>query len=124
MMYDAGIAAQQALVNGLLANKSALEAAAEQLAQDLQDAIEKALKQATKKSGGKKSGRSAASAVVVPFPSSRTYAAPSVSSARGATAVEGRVVNINVSGAIDPEGTARQIRRILAGHDRRVGLRT
>lgn len=27
-----------------------------------------------------------------------------------------------INGAIDPEATARQIRRILAGHDRRVGL--
>lgn len=31
-------------------------------------------------------------------------------------------VNITVNGAIDPEATARQIRRILDGHDRRMGL--
>jgi phage-related protein len=33
-------------------------------------------------------------------------------------------INIVVNGALDPEATARQIRRILAGHDRRVGLAT
>lgn len=31
-------------------------------------------------------------------------------------------VNITVQGAIDPEATARQIQRILLGHNRRVGL--
>lgn len=55
-----------------------------------------------------------------------TYAAPGVAGARagtgGATAGWGGTV-INVYGAVDPEGTARQVRRILAGHDRRVGLR-
>jgi phage-related protein len=30
---------------------------------------------------------------------------------------------INIYGAIDPEGTARAVRRVLEGHDRRVGLR-
>ena len=30
---------------------------------------------------------------------------------------------VNVYGAIDPEGTARTVRRVLEGHDRRVGLR-
>lgn len=34
----------------------------------------------------------------------------------------GNNVYISVTGAIDPESTARQIRRILNGHDRRVGL--
>lgn len=38
----------------------------------------------------------------------------------GQTASSG--ITINVTGAIDPEATARQIRRILAGHDRRVGV--
>jgi hypothetical protein len=33
-------------------------------------------------------------------------------------------INITVNGALDPEATARQIRRILAGHDRRMGLAT
>ena len=37
------------------------------------------------------------------------------------TATTGAVV-INVTGAIDPESTARQIRRILDSHDRRMGL--
>ena len=31
-------------------------------------------------------------------------------------------ITITVNGALDPEATARQIRRILAGHDRRMGL--
>ena len=30
---------------------------------------------------------------------------------------------INIYGAVDPEGTARSLRRLLEGHDRRVGLR-
>jgi len=35
----------------------------------------------------------------------------------------GTTININVSGAIDPEGTARQIRRILQDAERRSGVR-
>lgn len=54
------------------------------------------------------------------------YGAPSVAGvgARAATGGTGGTggVTINVTGAIDPEATARQIRRILAGHDRRIGL--
>jgi hypothetical protein len=49
------------------------------------------------------------------------FAAPGVASARATTSTGGTVV-INVRGAIDPEATARQIRRILDGHTRRVGL--
>jgi hypothetical protein len=30
---------------------------------------------------------------------------------------------INIYGAVDPEGTARQVRRLLTNHDRRIGLR-
>jgi hypothetical protein len=30
---------------------------------------------------------------------------------------------INITGAIDPEATARQVRRLLGGHDRRMGGR-
>lgn len=41
----------------------------------------------------------------------------------GATSGGGGIT-INVNGALDPESTARQIQRILAGHDRRMGLRT
>jgi phage-related protein len=60
----------------------------------------------------------------------RAYTAPAVprgayTGRRAATgAPAGGSVVINVTGAIDPEATARQIRRILAGHDRRVGLAT
>lgn len=53
------------------------------------------------------------------------FAAPRVGAParRGATQNSGGV-NVVVNGALDPEATARQIQRILAGHDRRVGLRT
>jgi hypothetical protein len=56
----------------------------------------------------------AATAPAVPMVGARA-AAPA------ATATTGGVV-INVNGAIDPESTARQIRRILAAHDRRMAL--
>ena len=51
-------------------------------------------------------------------------AAPAVPTARagGGSGGTGGTV-INIYGAVDPESTARQVRRILAGHDRRVGLR-
>jgi hypothetical protein len=39
----------------------------------------------------------------------------------GATAVAPGGVTINISGSLDPEGTARAIRRILDAHDRRQG---
>jgi hypothetical protein len=50
-----------------------------------------------------------------PIPSSSMgrRAAPTSTAAGGVT--------INVYGAVDPEGTARAIKRILAGHDRRQG---
>lgn len=66
--------------------------------------------------GGKSATATAARAVP-------GVAAPRVG-ARGAGATAGGNVTINVTGAIDPEATARQIRRILAGHGRRVGLAT
>jgi len=49
--------------------------------------------------------------------------APAVRSGRlGATAGAGAGgIVINIHGAIDPEGTARQINRIIGGQDRRVG---
>jgi hypothetical protein len=34
----------------------------------------------------------------------------------------GSVINVTVNGAVDPEATARQIRRVLASHGRRMGL--
>jgi hypothetical protein len=51
------------------------------------------------------------------------YAAPGVSAPRGTGFTSGAVV-INVTGALDPEAVARQIQRVLAGHNRRVGLAT
>jgi hypothetical protein len=49
------------------------------------------------------------------------FAAPGVPAARAPSTI-GQTVSITVNGALDPEATARQIRRILAGHNRRVGL--
>lgn len=59
-------------------------------------------------------------------PSVATFAAPSGPSARAATGgtSTGGGIHITITGAIDPEATARQVRRILAGHERRVGLAT
>lgn len=64
-----------------------------------------------------------------PAPAARTAtyaAAPTVAGrgfASGRAATSGGVT-INVNGALDPENVARQIRRIVDGHERRVGLRT
>jgi hypothetical protein len=56
-------------------------------------------------------------------PVTAPYAAPRVRSGVGAQATAtGAPVVINVTGALDPEAVARQINRILAGHNRRVGL--
>ena len=55
-----------------------------------------------------------------------TYAAPSLAGARAGTGgaqAGASGITVNVYGAVDPEGTARQVRRILSGHERRVGLR-
>jgi len=38
-----------------------------------------------------------------------------------AAAAGGTTINVNVTGAVDPEGTARAIRRILDAHERRQG---
>jgi hypothetical protein len=50
----------------------------------------------------------------------RRFAAPTSTSSTTSTSSPAGV-SITINGAIDPEATARQIRRILAGHDRRVG---
>lgn len=56
-------------------------------------------------------------------PSVARFGAPTVGArASSGTTSGGGGVHITVNGALDPEATARQIRRILAGHDRRVGL--
>lgn len=50
--------------------------------------------------------------------------APAVAAPRSSSGARiGQGVTVNVYGAIDPEGTARQVQRILSGHSRRVGLR-
>lgn len=51
------------------------------------------------------------------------HAVPSSSSSAraGTQAATSSGVTVNVYGAVDPEGTARAIRRILAAHDRRQG---
>lgn len=48
------------------------------------------------------------------------FAAPTVRRGVSSTAAGGGV-NINVTGALDPEAVARQIQRILTNHNRRVG---
>lgn len=58
-------------------------------------------------------------------PTSTRGVAAAVPTAGGrATTSSGGGITINVNGALDPESVARQIRRVLDGHDRRVGLRT
>jgi hypothetical protein len=49
------------------------------------------------------------------------YSYPSARLAGAGATTGAGDVTINVYGAIDPEGTARQIRRLLASHDRRQG---
>jgi hypothetical protein len=60
---------------------------------------------------------------VSPTPAGLLGATPRVArpAARASSSGGGSVI-INVTGAIDPEATARQIRRVLDGHSRRVGL--
>jgi hypothetical protein len=59
-----------------------------------------------------------------PVPAGAYAAAPGVSRAAYApmASTAGGGITINVTGAIDPESTARQIKRVLVGHDRRIGL--
>lgn len=66
---------------------------------------------------------------VTPAPAAyRVATVPGVRAGVGAPAVPmgvaggGGMVQINVTGALDPEAVARQINRILSGHNRRVGL--
>lgn len=61
-------------------------------------------------------GLSAPAPAVAGFASPRVRGASTVAATGGATTV------INVSGALDPEAVARQIGRILSGHNRRIGL--
>lgn len=68
-------------------------------------------------------GRAApeAAAAGVAFAGVGRYASPGIPT-RGTTMSTSSAVTINVTGALDPEAVARQIRRLLDGHDRRVGL--
>jgi len=52
-----------------------------------------------------------------------TYSAPRVGRSGGVGAAQSGGVTININGALDPEGVARQVNRILGGHDRRIGRR-
>lgn len=124
-MKDAGIVAAQGLVDGLVADKERLEAAAvtlaEAFAKKIAEAIEDAIRKVKKRGGGGGGGNNNTRVAV---PSAAAFAAPGVAathtSSSGSTS--GRAINITINGAIDPEATARQIRRILGGHTRRVGL--
>jgi len=51
------------------------------------------------------------------------FGAPGVPVARAAVGRSSGGVTININGAVDPEGTARQVNRILGGHTRRIGAR-
>jgi phage-related protein len=124
-MYGAGVDAAQALVDGLAVDQAELEAKAELFAKALAKAVRKALKKALRGGGGGGGNDSSTFlAPVVPITSAASATrAPAVPSTRASTS-SGYAVNVTVNGAIDPEATARQIRRVLAGHDRRVGLVT
>ena len=68
-------------------------------------------------------GRSATAAVATPEGvAARGYLAPAVAMPVTRASSSSGGITINVTGAIDPEATARQIERILSGHRRRVGL--
>jgi phage-related protein len=60
---------------------------------------------------------------VAPAAAAPAVRGPRTPAAAATSAAGGRPLVININGAIDPEGTARTVRRVLEGHDRRVGLR-
>lgn len=123
-MYAAGETAAQALVDGLVLDQAALEKRADELAQAMAKAIKRALRKALKKGGGGGGGGDGANTLsLVPALAAQSVA-PAVPMARGTAASTAAAPGptIVVNGAVDPEATARQIRRILAGHDRRMGL--
>jgi hypothetical protein len=120
-MYQAGVDSAQALVDGLVLDQERLDAYAEELAKRLAKAIRKALRKALRGGGGGGAGQDASTLAFIPRTTSSSVA-PMVPAGRGTRAAPAQVNHITVQGAVDPEATARQIRRILAGHDRRVGL--
>ena len=114
-MAVAGGQSAQAYLDGLLADQAAIESAAERFANALTKAIRKALRKASKVDpvkGGKASA--AASSAAAPAVATTRTAAGATGTAGGHTFI--------INGAVDPEATARQIQRILDGHNRRVGL--
>ena len=127
-MYGAGVAATQALVDSLVLSQAQAESLAAtlaaQLAAAIQAALEAALDEVARNQKGKGRGKGNNNRSAAPSVAASTVA-PTVRGGRAArTAAPGTTTVINVTGAIDPEATARQIRRILKGHDRRVGLVT
>jgi hypothetical protein len=52
------------------------------------------------------------------------YGAPAVPMSRGVSAGASSGPTIVIQGALDPEGVARQVNRILGGHTRRIGARS
>lgn len=54
--------------------------------------------------------------------SARSSSPRSTGSSSGGIRGAGTTIVVNVSGALDPEGTARAIERVLAGHRRRMGV--
>jgi len=122
-LYDAMQVAQQGIVDGLEIKQETLDGWAETLATNLAKALKKAIRKAVKGAGGGGGGGNGSDTLsLVPALTGSTVA-PAVANPRALGA--GRTVTgptVVVNGAIDPEATARQIRRILAGHDRRMGL--
>ena len=68
-------------------------------------------------SAGVPAGRAVVAATAARTPTVAGIGAPRASASTGG-------VHITVNGAIDPVATARQIRRILSGDQRRLGLAT
>lgn len=68
-------------------------------------------------------GVNSASVAGVAAPAVGGFSAPGVPAVRTGSSSAAGGLTIVVQGAVDPENTARQIGRILSGHQRRVGLR-
>ena len=67
-------------------------------------------------------GKAAPASAAAPGVAVHHAMAPGVVGPRATTAAtSGAGVTINITGAVDPEGVARQVQRLLTNHDRRVG---
>jgi hypothetical protein len=122
-MYAAGEQGAQAIVDGLVLKQERLDEWAEDLAKKLAKALRKAIKKAINGATGGGGGNGNDDNLFAVPNMAGNSVAPAVANPMVAGA--GRSIagpTIVVNGAIDPEATARQIRRILAGHDRRMGL--